>query len=254
MALAQLAPWLNYTPQTFLGAMEAGTRSGLQARGQDISQSEAADRLRYAYDSLASSERQQNATAAAHMAQSQAAMELRKSQMEGLQDYREAMIGQRQQGLDSTFQRIQDLESYRQQREADRQTTEERLAKSAEAAQALREQGMALRESEQAWKIAAEARKAAAQPDWTKLLEEPPAKPGWSLRSHLPAWLGGIEAPSSPGAGTDLSGDGTTAAEVTRITKDGRKAVFDAETKKFIRYADEEPETTSSDTSHDEEE
>ena len=99
-------PWLEYTPQTFLGAMEAGTSAGqrnrsldlqassqdLTARGQSISQSEAADRLRLAYDSLASNERQQNQTAQAKAAQAQAAMELRQAQQQGLQDIREQQM------------------------------------------------------------------------------------------------------------------------------------------------------------------
>lgn len=94
MALMSTPPWLNVTPQTFLGAMEAGTSAGLRERAQESSESEAADRLRLAYDSLAAHERMQNKTANAKLAQNQAAMDLRRQQMEGLQDYRNQRLGQ----------------------------------------------------------------------------------------------------------------------------------------------------------------
>ena len=93
-------PWLDVTPQTFTGAMEAGTRAGLAERSQSAQESEAGDRLRLAYDSLASHERMQNQTAQARLAQNQAAMALRQAQMEGLQDYRRQEEERRRNALE----------------------------------------------------------------------------------------------------------------------------------------------------------
>lgn len=104
--LMPVAPWLH--PPDFLGAMEAGSAAGTRQRAQAASESEAADRLRLAYDSLASHEKMQNETAQAKMAANEAAMDLRRSQMEGLQDYREKQAGFRQQALDTAADSLQE--------------------------------------------------------------------------------------------------------------------------------------------------
>jgi hypothetical protein len=97
MSLTGTPAWIN--PPNYLGAMEAGTAAGQRARAQDISTSEAADRLRLAYDSLAANERMQGQAAQAKLAQNAAAMELRQAQMEGLQDYREQQMDARAEAL-----------------------------------------------------------------------------------------------------------------------------------------------------------
>jgi len=125
--MAALPPWLDITPQTFLGAMESGTRAGEAARAQDIASSEAADRLRLAYDSLASHERMQNQTAQARAAQAKAAMDLRAAQLQGLQDYRQSQLGLAQQRNEAVLQRNADLISHWKDLQAAGTTREQRL-------------------------------------------------------------------------------------------------------------------------------
>lgn len=98
-------PWLNVQPSDFLRAATEGAAAGTRAEAQRYSEIEAADRLRLAYDTLASHERMQNQQAEAKMAlagqslafrqqQAEAADELRRSQMANLAGYREARLGQ----------------------------------------------------------------------------------------------------------------------------------------------------------------
>ena len=61
-----------------------------------------------------------------------------------------------------------------------------------------------------------------------KQMEEDAAKPGLIKRG----WN------AITGSGSSTTATTKTKNEVTRTTKDGRQAVFDAETKKFLRYAD----------------
>lgn len=74
--------------------MEAGTSAGQRERAQRSSETESADRLKLAYDSLASHERMQNEAAQRKLDNQEAALELRRQQMEGLQDYRNQRLGQ----------------------------------------------------------------------------------------------------------------------------------------------------------------
>jgi hypothetical protein len=149
-----VAPWLNVTPQTWLGAMESGSAAGTRQRAQAFAESEAADRLRLAYDSLASHERMQNEQVQSKVEQAQAAMALRESQMQSLQDYREQQIAQkqnelglrqqlgesglalRQQGLDQGAQRIQDLMAQNAERNRLSQENTDLRRSSIEATQA----------------------------------------------------------------------------------------------------------------------
>lgn len=212
MALGEIPPWLNVSSSDFVRAAEAGASTGISAERQRASTEEAGNRLRLAYDTLASQERRQDEMAQAKMdlAQSQmemrdrattAALALRESQMQGLQDYRERNLGFREQ-------RAGDLYDYRNAllgQASDRLGLQtQRFQESQQAAEALRKS----RTETSAWRRqyedarlaiakASEARKAAAAPDWKDLLKEPPAAPRRSLRSYLPTFLGGTPAPTA---------------------------------------------------------
>lgn len=97
MALAPIAPWT--IPPDFLGAARAGASLGLEQRGQDIAQGEAADRLKLAYDQLASEEATRARESAAKLDLAHSALALRGQQMAGLQDYREKQIADAQQRM-----------------------------------------------------------------------------------------------------------------------------------------------------------
>lgn len=99
-----VAPWL--IPPDFIGAMRAGAQAGLEQRGQDIGASEAADRLKLAYDQLASEEQQRAKETQSRMDLAKASLALRGHQMDMLGQYRQGMIANAQQ-------RMQDLADYR---------------------------------------------------------------------------------------------------------------------------------------------
>ena len=96
----EIAPWLQFTPDFFTGQMRAGTAAGTALRGQDLASSEAADRLRLAYNSLAEKEQMAGEVAKAKQQQAQAAMELRSAQLQGLQDYREQQQAAKEKQLE----------------------------------------------------------------------------------------------------------------------------------------------------------
>lgn len=57
--------------------------------------------------------------------------------------------------------------------------------------------------------------------------------------NQVPAHFGPpVRMPGPPPISSNAPAPSGNANEVTRVTKDGRKAVFDARTKKFLRYAD----------------
>lgn len=109
MAETDVPPWLHVTPDYFLSAIRTGSEAGLQRRGQDIQQQEAADRLRLAYDQLGAEQQQHSQEAAAKLALAQQAMalrqqnflqnmDLREQQAKSLADYRDMqtqLAGQR---------------------------------------------------------------------------------------------------------------------------------------------------------------
>ena len=172
MALDSLPPWVSVSPSDFVRAAEAGASTGISAERQRASSEEAGNRLRLAYDTLASQERRQDEMAQAKMelAQSQmdqrerattAALALREAQMQGLQDYREGMLGAKekelgirselgganldlrrqlaetssglqQQRLESAAQALQALQTHRQETERLNREIEERRATGAE--------------------------------------------------------------------------------------------------------------------------
>lgn len=86
MALAGVPPWL--VPPNFLGASEAGAQMGLGIRRQAEAETEAADRLRLAYDQLASQEQRANEQARATMA-------LRAQQLSAMEAYHRDQLAQR---------------------------------------------------------------------------------------------------------------------------------------------------------------
>lgn len=192
--MATIAPWI--VPPNFLGAMEAGTAAGQRERAQGASEREAADRLRYAYDSLAAKEQQSSELAAQKHELARAAMELRAQQMQGLQDYREGMLGAKDRELGIREQRAGDLYGYRN---ALLGLKTDKLTQAQQATEALRtaraesdawrqkvaEGGLAVREAEEARKVAADAQKAAGQMDWSKMLTEPASAPKKSLWNRL---------------------------------------------------------------------
>ena len=87
-----LGPW--NAPPNFIGAMSAGASAGLQARGQDIAQMEAGDRLSLAYQQLASEERQRNEAAKQRMQAAQQMMQYKQQQLSLLDQYRQERIAQ----------------------------------------------------------------------------------------------------------------------------------------------------------------
>lgn len=105
--MATIAPWL--APLDFLGAARAGAQAGLAAREQDIQQSQSADRLQLAYDTLASQEKRAAQATQARQQLAAASLALRGQQMDMLNQYRQQNLGLQQQ-------RLSDLGDYRQQR------------------------------------------------------------------------------------------------------------------------------------------
>lgn len=90
MALMPIAPWI--VPPSPMEALQAGSRIGLAARQEDVAETQAGDRLRLAYDQLQSQERRATEALKAHMAQQNAAMQLRAQQQQSLDTYRQGML------------------------------------------------------------------------------------------------------------------------------------------------------------------
>ena len=95
-----LAPW--NTPPNFLGAIEAGSQAGLAARREDVAQGQAADRLRLAYDQLASEEAQRNEAMQARMQAQTAANMLRSRNIDMLTQWHQAQTD-RQSAADAAL-------------------------------------------------------------------------------------------------------------------------------------------------------
>lgn len=114
--MATVAPWL--IPPDFVGAMRAGAQLGLEQRQQDIAQSEAADRLRLAYDQLASEEQQRARETQSRMDLAKASLALRGQQMDATQAYRAGL-------LENAQKRMQDLADYRDKEMAQKQAINE---------------------------------------------------------------------------------------------------------------------------------
>ncbi len=218
--MATIAHWLVLP--NFLGAMEAGTAAGERARATDIARSEAADRLRYAYDSLAAKEEQAAQLAAQKHELAKAAMELRAQQMQGLQDYRQGLLSAKENELGLKTQRAGDLYDYRNAMlglQTDKLNQAQQSAEALRAARAesdawrqkVAEGTLATRQAEEARKVAADKLKAAGAFDWSKMLNQPPESPKPSLWNRL--FGGGTPSPSS--AGTSLSSQPSSLAPTT---------------------------------------
>jgi len=102
MALAApFPPWLNIGPETFTGAMAAGSKLGLGARAEDIRQETAADRLQLAYQQLASKEGMAQQALQGRMALANAQMELRDKTLDLNASMRSRALDQQMANIDS---------------------------------------------------------------------------------------------------------------------------------------------------------
>lgn len=149
MALGEIPPWLNVTPEAFVRAASEGAAAGLGARRQYASEVEAGDRLRLAYDTLASQERRadERAQAALEVAQMRTAMQsqaqeaalaLREQQAASLDAYRQARLGQYDTEEERRRAAAAELYGYRQAR---LDQFQQALDISAEKAQAMASRG-----------------------------------------------------------------------------------------------------------------
>lgn len=270
--MATIAPWL--VPPNYIGAMTAGAQTGLAARRQVAAEQEAGDRLRLAYDQLAASERRAHEAQLSRERMTQATMALRASQMEGLDRYRQGMLAARaeddrlraenMQRLAGQFEtRREDTAAYRQALQSRFEDREARLADQFQRRLDYLEGRPAGRE----WLDPVS--NALLQADVSDLkgtqreiqkMEERGVKGrgfwhpfGGNMEEYLALKSKAADLrkkvatyrESLPSAGATLRGEEKAAParksenEVIRMTKDGRKAVFDSVTKEFLRYADE---------------
>jgi hypothetical protein len=139
MALGTIPPWLDITPETFLGAAKAGAQIGTQRRAQDLEAGQAADRLRLAYDSLASQERRASESEQMKLELAQNAQALRQSQLD-------AVNLRAQERLQQQQEQAQNLGAYRENLLSLRQGRGEMLDKHRSEMIGEQEKNRALRE------------------------------------------------------------------------------------------------------------
>lgn len=289
---AQLPPWLNVSPSDFVRAAAEGAGVGIRAQSQRASEREAADRLRLAYDQLASQERRESERVAAEqqmqmnrlavqMQQADAAEQLRRDQLASLEGYRQQRLGQyeteedRRRGeLELKSGAAAALQDYRTQRLGQYQQALDISADKARAAVA-RGEGEFFTDPSAPGQVffrqpTGHVMKVVGQPSTPRVtLDEYGVPKGYSgpitdptlrtiMGTNAPAFMqpptpldttGTSIAPPLPsGEGTialppwglNPPSAGTESTEAIRLTEDGRKAVFDAATKQFLRYADED--------------
>ena len=100
MAIFTDSPWTyRNDPLQF---MEAGARTGLEARGQDLSQMEAGQRLRLSYDSLAAQMENDRRNQALRLGQIGATTALKNAQQDAMTQYRNQQIQDQQERLKQT--------------------------------------------------------------------------------------------------------------------------------------------------------
>ena len=100
MAIFTQSPWVDRNdPIQF---MEAGARTGLAARGQDLSQMEAGQRLRLSYDSLAAQMENDRRNQALRLGQIGATTALKNAQQDAMTQYRNQQIQDQQERLKQT--------------------------------------------------------------------------------------------------------------------------------------------------------
>ena len=226
MALAGLGPWNEITPQFFTSAMERGASLGLSARKQDEEET-AADRLKLAYDQLASDEKIASAKAQAELNYRNADLLLRAHANEGLQAYRQQESEARQKEAEARQQQVQNaaatlLETAKHHRALEAQAGSKAVSMDPADKVLLTQNARDLTQTQrQLDKLANEPVSDAN----TKAMDALRNKAIY-LRSEIARYRG-------PSGSTPRSKQ-----EVTRTTKDGRKAVFDANTKQFLRYAE----------------
>lgn len=228
--------------------MSAGASAGLQARGQDIAQSEAADRLTLAYNQLASEERQRTEAAKQRMQAAQQMMAYRQQQLSLLDQYRQERLGQQaaeaqekariaQEAIDirkqpklhfgTEGQVLQELPdgSIKEVRPRDRTST----ATISEPVDPNQPFGAKVTR-----KVSPEEAAARLKAVPSAATAPAPAQ-GRGMLNRFLDWATGAPA---TGTTPPPAAQPAQTNEVIRMTKDGRRAVFDASTKKFLRYAD----------------
>lgn len=150
MALDTIPPWLRVEPSDFVRAGQMGAEAGLAARRQYSSEVEAGDRLRLAYDTLASQERRESERVAAQqelaamkldmqIQQQEAALALREQQAAALNAYRNARLDQYDIAEGRKLAAAESLEDYRTKRLGLQVQRQADLAKKAEDLRQWRE-------------------------------------------------------------------------------------------------------------------
>lgn len=207
MALAGLGPWNEFTPGFFTQAMERGAELGVQ-------QSDAADRLKLAYDSLASKERSEALDRQMQQKQIDAANALKAQQAYALAEYRSQMASNQAQRIKQAADELT---------EKHRHNIATETPKMDEASKILMQQNARDLSSaeKQLDKLADEQDSGSGQ------VTIPTGQAADALRTKAIYLRSQIKGPTA-----------APVKEITRQTKDGKLAVFDANTKKFLRYAD----------------
>ena len=286
------APWLQGTDA--VGAMRSGAQLGLEARGQDLNELEAGDRLKLAYTHLAQQERDATLLAQSKLAQNNAALQLRAQQSDLMAQFHQQALEQAKERSDALSDQSQARLEATQQHSGDMlDLAQQRLDLAKEGALAkgapyVHEQGVGIYERDpdtgqwsQTATFPAKAPKYGAKrvkvgmdgtvtdltgdpddPTVKQFIEEHQAQAAWVAAGHtgpapkpaaapaadeLRTGMGLLPSiqqsatpfPSSPIG--PLPAAPAATGEVIRVTSDGRSAVFDAASKKFLRYADDPP-------------
>jgi hypothetical protein len=262
--MAQIAPWL--VPPNYSAIMEAGAQTGLAVRRQTESEADAGDRLRLAYDTLAAQERRAAQAAADRKELTHASLALRAQQADAMNAYRMGSLQAREESEARHRDNMTRLAGQFQQTLAERQAREERLGSQfqtkEDAVNARAEDRLNYLKDFRANQLPPAAR-ALLNADVselrgieTKLSKTEPHKGiiptifgtsntkeladlnkrATELRERIATQYGPTTSTgTAPGGAAPAAGG---PKEVIRLTKDGRKAVFDASTKQFIRYAE----------------
>jgi len=218
MPLSGVPPWLNVGPTDFLRAAQAGAQLGLERERLREQSKEAADRL-------AESERESDA---AHAIQ-QSELQQRSQQEAAAMALNQARLGREDASQAQRFQLGQGNLALR--------TAANRLAEN-RATQQDTNRSQMLDLARQ--RLALEKGKVDKTKDTSPVYTLPipgqnKFETGGTVRGRLSeiAPILGTNLPPSLRAAVPKAGQ-----EVTRLTKDGRKAIFDATTRKFLRYAE----------------
>lgn len=121
--MAQIAPWLY--PKNFVEAMNAGAQAGLAVRRATDEEQQAGDRLRLAYDQLASQEKRESEAARSKLELAHAAMALRARQADAMEAYHQNQIAARNEALKQQQQYQNSALALRQQAMDERKSGKE---------------------------------------------------------------------------------------------------------------------------------